>query len=69
MRNETITIPDFMKEKESAYVEVCNIINEELKENPNMSLAEFAGKLNDLHILMTYERVKRVVNAQFGAKT
>lgn len=67
--NKAIIIPGFMEEGNSAYAEVCNIINEELQENPNMSLADFAKKLNDMNVLIAYERIKKAVNAQFCAKT
>lgn len=63
---DKILIPEWLKKEVPVYAEFCAVINEELKGNPNLSLAEFAERINNLTIEIAYNRIKAAVNAQFN---
>ncbi len=62
-----ITIPDWLKSKNPVTAEFCEIINEALKNRPNMSLAEFAEQIDKVHKERALQRLQDAEAAQFGA--
>lgn len=64
--SKSVTVPNWLDREKPNLAEVCHIINDELEQNPNMSLAEFAYKLNDMLVGATYKRLQAVEKQQFG---
>ena len=66
---DKILIPDWLRKEFPSVAVICEVMNEALKEHPDMSLAEFAEGLNDTHIRETYRRVSEAVKRQFNDDT
>ena len=65
MEKKAILIPSFMKEETPIAAGFCEIVNAALKENPNMSLAEFAQGLNEVNKERALERLQKAIEKQF----
>ena len=63
---EIVTIPQWIKEKAPISAGFCEIINDALKRNPNMTLAEFASEVNRGNITATERYLEEVERKQFG---
>ena len=60
-----IIVPGWMKEETPIVASFCELVNFALEDNPRMTLAEFAEKLNDANISATLERLEAVEERQF----
>ena len=60
-----VTIPQWMQDEYGTTAGLCEYINDMLKNNPNMSLKDFAGELNETIAQLTLERVKTAEKKQF----
>lgn len=67
--NETkkpgILVPGWMKEETPIVASFCELVNFALEDNPDMTLAEFAEKLNAANISAALERLEAVEERQF----
>lgn len=61
-----ISIPGWLKRESPICAGFCEMINETLKNHPNMSLAEFANGLDEVNKEETYKRIQRAEKKQFG---
>ena len=61
-----ISVPEWMKREMPATSEFCEIINDSLAVFPDMTLAEFAEKINQKNKDLTYERIINAERRQFG---
>lgn len=61
-----IVIPQWYREENPKLAGMCDIINDALEANPNMSLLEFAKVLNQNHVEQSYKRLQMIVSKQFG---
>ena len=70
--NETkkphIVVPGWMKEETPIVASFCELVNFALEDNPDMTLAEFAEKLNDANMSAALERLEAVEKRQFQGK-
>lgn len=68
--NETkkphIVVPGWMKEETPIVASFCELVNFALEDNPRMTLAEFAEKLNDANMSAALERLEAAEERQFG---
>ena len=63
-----ISISEEFKLKNPNVAEFCGIINQALEENPDMTLAEFAGVIESVHREERYKRLDAVIKKQFGVE-
>ena len=61
-----IVIPNWLREKRPNTARFCELINETLKDRPNMSLAAFAEQLSQSNIEDSYKRIQEAERRQFG---
>lgn len=61
-----IVIPYWMRQESPICAGFCDVINEALEENPEMSLAEFAANLSQVNIEGSLERLEKAEKQQFG---
>lgn len=62
-----IVIPAWMKEENPMTAGFCELINETLKNSPNMTLEEFAREIDKANYIEAYNRLVRVEKAQLSA--
>lgn len=63
-----IIIPSWIKEEKPTIAKFCELINNALEQNPNMSLAQFAQVISKINIEKTIQRVQRAEEKQFGVE-
>ena len=63
---KAVPVPNWLDRENPNLAEVCHIINDELENDPNMSLADFAKKLNAMMVGAAYQRLQAVVRKQIG---
>ena len=63
-----ISISEEMRIKRPFTTEFCEVINQALSENPNMSLAEFAEGIEEVHKEERRDRLIEAEKRQFGVE-
>jgi hypothetical protein len=66
LKTESVLIPHFLKKENPMLAEVLGLINDELRENPGMKLAEFAEKIDEVMIGAASKRLHKVVEKQLA---
>jgi hypothetical protein len=64
-QEKAIRIPEWYRQENPKLAGMCDIINEALEMNPNMSLADFAKVLDANHVEQSYQRIQEAVRKQF----
>lgn len=65
MDEKVIMIPQWYREENPKLAGMCDLINDVLAVNPNMSLLEFARVLNQNHVEQSYKRIQEAERKQF----
>ena len=68
MDKKAIMIPQWYREENPKLAGMCDIINDTLAVNPNMSLLEFAKVLSQNHVEQSYKRLQTIERKQFGSE-
>ena len=68
MADKAIVIPSWYRKENPKLAGMCDLINDTLAVNPNMSLLEFAKILSQNHVEQSYQRIHAVVERQFGSE-
>ena len=65
MKN-AIRIPAHMRRTQPHCAEFCDVINEALRESPQMTLAEFAWFIDEANVEGERQRLRRIIQKQLG---
>ena len=65
MADKAIVIPSWYRKENPKLAGMCDLINDALAVNPNMSLLEFAKILSQNHVEQSYKRIQEAVKKQF----
>ena len=68
MNKTRIVIPQWLKREQPVCAGFCEMINDTLQTNPDISLAEFAEQLSAANIEESYKRIRAAEEKQFGGK-
>lgn len=65
VQEQAIRIPQWFRNENPKLAGMCDLINDTLAVNPNMSLMDFAKVLDIAHVEQSYQRIQEAVRKQF----
>lgn len=68
-QEKAIRIPQWFREENAKLAGMCDLINDALAVNPNMSLMDFAKILDRNHVEQSYKRIQEAVRKQFKGES
>lgn len=68
-QEDAIRIPEWYRHENPKLAGMCDIINDALRLNPNMSLLEFAKVLDRNHVEQSYKRIQEAIRKQFEGES